>query len=81
MPNQTEIECFFKSSELAALCKQGKDIVINFKAIYPAGKASVFEISASVYQKQDKKNSIKGALLGGSGSGSGGTTGCPLPCK
>lgn len=81
MPNQTEIECFFKSSELAALCKQGKDIVINFKATYPAGKTSMFEISASVYKKPGKNNSIKGTLLGDGDSGLGGTTGCPLPCK
>ncbi|HVZ96640.1 MAG TPA: hypothetical protein VG847_07180 [Chitinophagaceae bacterium] len=80
MPNQTEIECYFKSSELAALCKKGKDIIINFKATYPPGKSPKFEISASAY-KGSEKSSVKGSLLGGGDdSGSGGTTGCPQPC-
>lgn len=81
MPNQTKIECFFKSSELAQLCKQGKDIIINFTASYPADAKPTFEISASVYKKGTKKASAQGMLLGGDDSGSGGTAGCPVPCK
>ena len=80
MPNQTQIECFFKSSELAALCKQGKDIIINFTATYPPNSKPTFEITANVYKKGTKKASAKGMLAAGDGGSGGGTGGCPMPC-
>ncbi len=79
MPNETQIECYFKSSELAALCKTSKDIVINFKASYLPGKAPTFEISAAGFTKGAKAGkSGKHMIMADSGGGSVG--GCPTPC-
>jgi hypothetical protein len=78
MPNQTEIECYFRSSDLEKLCKKGKDIIVNFKATYLPGKPPEFEISASVLRKSDKITTVKGMLKGDDGSGT--TDGCPSPC-
>ena len=81
MPNQTQIECYFKSSELAALCKTSKDIVINFKASYLPGKYPTFEISAAGFTRRGKAGkSIKSLPLTEGGGGGGSTGGCPKPC-
>jgi len=78
MPNETQIECYFKSSELAKLCQGSKDIVINFKATYPPDAQPKFEISASVFKKGAKTGTVvKSAPLGDSNPPAGG---CPSPC-
>ena len=74
MPNETQIECYFKSSEIAALCKISKDIVIKFKASYPPGKPPVFEISAAGFTRGAK---TRKTLIMADGGSSGG---CPKPC-
>jgi len=72
MPNETQIECYFKSSELAALCKTSK-------ASYLPGKAPTFEISAAGFTKGAKAGkSGKHMIMADSGGGSVG--GCPTPC-
>ncbi len=80
MPNQTKVECYFKSSELEKLCKQGKDIIINFKADYLPGKSPEFTITASVFKKNGKETAIQGMLTDADNSGGGTTSGCPTPC-
>ena len=80
MPNETQIECYFKSAELAKLCQGSKDIVINFKATYPPGAQPRFEISASVFKKGTKAVKPVKAMPLGDGT-TGGTSGCPTPCK
>ena len=78
MPNETQIECYFKSSELAELCRKGKDIIINFKASYPPDAPPKFEITANVFTRGKKTGkSVKSAPLG---DGTPGGTGCPKPC-
>jgi hypothetical protein len=77
MPNETQIECYFKSADLAKLCQGSKDIVINIKATYTPGKMPTFDISASAFKKGGK--TAKAMPLGDSGGGS--TPGCPVPCK
>jgi hypothetical protein len=82
MPNETQIECYFKSSTLADLCKKGEDIIINFNVSFPPSKSPEFKISAAVFKKGVKTGKVGGVIpLGDSGgSGGGGTTGCPSPC-
>ena len=84
MPNTTQIECYFKSADMAALCVGSTDVVIYFEATYPPGAPPVFVITADSYngtltaKKSVKKTtkSKKGIPLGDGG----GTTGCPKPC-
>ncbi len=81
MPNETQIECYFKSADLIKLCQGTKDIVINIKATYTPGKMPKFDISASPFKKSSKSGkTIKAMPLGGDTTG-GSTTGCPSPCK
>ena len=78
MPNETQIECYFKSSDLAEICKKSKDIVINFKASYPPGAPPKFEITVNAFTRGKKTGPIsKSAPLG---DGTPGGTGCPKPC-
>ena len=78
MPNEIQIECYFKSSDMAALCKAGKDIIINFKASYPPDAPPTFKISANSYTKGARSGkSIKSATLA---DGSPPAGGCPKPC-
>ncbi|HEY5406982.1 MAG TPA: hypothetical protein VIJ92_07840 [Ginsengibacter sp.] len=80
MPNETQIECFFKSSELAKLCQGCKDVVVKFKATYTEGKIPTFEISASSYKKGAKSGKgLKAMPLQDGTDGS--IPGCPTPCK
>lgn len=80
MSNKTQIECYFKSADLAKLCKGCEDIVVNFKATYFAGAPPKFEIFAS-----QLKNGIKAGKLPKSGPPDDGTSdsvpGCPTPCR
>ena len=83
MPNETQIECYFKSADLAKLCKGSKDIVINFKATYPPGALPKFEITANVFTKSTKAGKTAKASLMASSSTtpSSGSGGCPSPCQ
>lgn len=81
MTNKTEIECYFKSADLAALCVGSTDIVVNFSATYPPGAVPVFLITAGVYKpapavKKSKKSKKPIPL----GDGGGTVPGCPKPC-
>lgn len=78
MPNETQIECYFKSADLAALCKGTEDIVINFKASYPPGSQPKFEISAAALKHGSKSGKVVKPMPLADGTG---TTGCPTPCK
>ena len=79
MPNETQIECYFKSAEMAKLCKAGDDIVIHFKASYPPDSPPTFTISADSYTKGVKKGkSVKSSAPSGPGFQAGG---CPTPCQ
>jgi hypothetical protein len=81
MPNTTEIECYFKSEELAAICKTSKDVVIRFTATYPPNAKPVFTITANGYTRGAKTGtSAKGKKAQPLGDGDGGSTGCPKPC-
>jgi len=80
MSNKTHVECYFKSDELAALCKGCADIVIHFNATYYADAPAKFEIFASQLNGTGKKaKSIKTRPLGGGGPDV--VPGCPTPCK
>lgn len=82
MPNQTQIECYFKSADLAKLCKGSEDIVINFKATYPAGAMPKYEISAKAFTKGAKAGkTAKSALMASSSAPLPPTNGCPSPCQ
>lgn len=54
MQNETMIECYCRSEQMAKLCEGSKDIVIRFKASYPPDKKPVFKIYAEVYHKRGK---------------------------
>jgi hypothetical protein len=74
MPNEIQIECYFKSSEMAALCKRGKDIIINFKASYPPDAKPTFEISANSFKAGQKpRPGVAADTTPPAG-------GCPKPC-
>lgn len=80
MSNKNQIECYFKSNELAKLCKGCEDIVIHYKATYYANAPTKFEIFATQLNGTAKKGkSVKPGPLGGSGSDV--VPGCPTPCK
>lgn len=81
MPNETQIECYFKSSELAKLCQGTKDIVINIKKTYTPGKWPTFDISAAAFKKGGKTGKALKAMPPGDGTTGGSTPGCPAPCK
>jgi len=81
MPNQTEVECYFKSSDLEKLCKQGNDILINFLASYAPGKIPEFTITASVFNHSGKKVTVEGMLTDVESSGGSSASGCPQPCS
>ena len=78
MPNETQIECYFKSATLADLCKKGEDIVINFQVSFPAGESPKFEITANAFTRGKKAG--KSAKLIPLGDGGPGGNGCPKPC-
>lgn len=81
MPNETQIECYFKSADLAKLCKGSTDIIINFKATYPPGALPKYEISAKVFTKGAKAGkTAKAALMASSSEIPPPTDGCPSPC-
>ena len=80
MSNRTHVECYFKSDELAALCKGCTDIVIHFNATYYADAPAKFEIFATQLNGTvKKKKSLKPGPLGGDGTDV--VPGCPTPCK
>ena len=81
MPNETQIECYFKSADLVKLCQGAKDIVINIKATYTPGKMPKFDISASPFKKGAKSGKAVKSMPLGDGTSGGSTTGCPTPCK
>ena len=64
--NEFQTECFFKSDELAELCKQGKDIIVTIKVSYPAGTPPTFDIQADVHKPADSIGKV---------------IGCPTPCR
>jgi hypothetical protein len=78
MPNEIQIECYFKSSEMAALCKRGKDIIINFKASYPPDSKPTFEIYADSFNKGVKAG--KKTKIAVAADTTPTTGGCPKPC-
>ena len=85
MANETQIECFFKSAELAKLCQGTKDIVVNIKVTYSEGKVPTFNISASalptVTKKAGKpKKGVKSMDLFEGDPPPPPVTGCPSPC-
>lgn len=63
--NEFQTECFFKSSELAELCKQGKDIIVTVTVSYPPGTPPTFDIKADVHKPADHVGTV---------------IGCPSPC-
>lgn len=81
MPNETQIECYFKSADLAKLCKGSRDIVINFKATYPPGALPKFEITANVFTKGAKAGKTIKSLLVTKADTLTSVIGCPSPCQ
>jgi hypothetical protein len=80
MPNETLIECYFKSADLLKLCQTSKDIVINVTATYTPGKMPKITVSAAAYKKAAKSGKSAKAMPLGDGTG-GSVPGCPAPCK
>lgn len=78
MTNKTEIECYFKSKDMAELCQDSDDIIIYFSATYPPDALPVFDISASSYNTASlTTKAAKGAVTNDAG---GTKPGCPKPC-
>ncbi|KAA9034548.1 hypothetical protein FW778_22185 [Ginsengibacter hankyongi] len=80
MSNRTHVECYFKSDELAALCKGCTDIVIHFNATYYADAPAKFEIFATQLKGSARKIKSRKPLPSGDGGGDV-VPGCPTPCK
>ena len=85
MANETQIECFFKSADLAKLCQGTKDIVVNIKVTYSENVAPTFVISASALPPAKKKagpakKGVKSMALSDGGPTPPPVPGCPSPC-
>jgi|GEM_PF-1365650 len=87
MANQHQIECFFKSADLAKLCKSTKDIIITVNVSYSEGVAPTFDISASAWTPVTKKAAppkkgakVKTMALSGGDPTPPPVPGCPAPC-
>lgn len=80
MSNKTQIECYFKSADLAKLCKGCEDIVVHFRVSYHADAPPKFEIFAS--QLKGGVKAGKSLKYAATGDGTSDTVpGCPTPCK
>jgi hypothetical protein len=79
MTNETSIECYCRSDEMAKLCQGSKDIVIRFKASYPPNKKPVFKIYAEAYHRGGKgRKELKG---GKQSTAVNALLLCPWPCQ
>lgn len=65
MPNELQIECYFKSEDLAVLCQGSTDIVVKITVSYPPDAPPVFEITADALNKLESEP----------------VNGCPYPCR
>ena len=66
MQNQLQMECYFKSSDLAELGAEADDIVIRCTVTFPPGASPTFEITATGFSSGADSSPSKG--------------GCPQPC-
>ena len=78
MPNETQIECYFKSADMAALCQGTTDIVINFKASYPPDSPPTFEITADGFT--EGVSAAKSITSTAAPTSNPPVGGCPKPC-
>ncbi len=75
MPNQLEVNCYFKSEELEKLCKGTRDIVVKITVLFPPEKEPVFEVIAQGLN--DSKKESLAALTAPPPP----VPGCPYPCR
>ena len=81
MTNETKIECYFRSADLAELCKNCDDIVIHFIATYPPDQSPKFQISARKYSRSKEGGAVAKSLVTGTTNMQQSVPGCPWPCK
>ncbi len=75
MPNQLEVNCYFKSEELGKLCEGTKDITVRITVSFPPEKEPVFEVIAQGLH-DSKKESLFALAAAPSP-----VPGCPYPCR
>jgi hypothetical protein len=80
MTNETKIECYFRSADLAELCKNCDDIVIHFIAAYPPDKPPKFDISAKKYFRSKEGGVVAKSLVTAPTASPDELSGCPYPC-
>ena len=78
MPNQLEVNCYFKSEDLAKLCEHTQDVLVKISVSYPPEAPPVFEIRAQGLNGS-KKESLGAHALHPTLPPP--VDGCPTPCK
>lgn len=77
MPNEIQIECYFKSAEIAKLCEGSEHIIVYFKSSFGPGSTPTFEISADSFMEEASAGkSVKLAARAGDRA-----AGCPTPMQ